>query len=152
MAYMNVEDTISGKQAKAIIKIGKQQEELFYAKTGEATIEKTKADVPMLGKTSIGKKTMGWTGTGTLTIYYVTSKFRQLMEEYAAKGTDFYFELMIVNEDPASRTGKQAVTLKRCNLDSVLLAKFDAAGEDTLEEELPFTFEDFTINTPFTAL
>jgi hypothetical protein len=149
---MNVEDTISGKQAKAFITIEGQQEELFYAKTGEATIEKTKADVPMLGRTAVGKKTLGWTGTGTLTLYYVTSKYRELMHQYATTGKDFHFDLMIVNEDPASRSGKQVVTLKRCNLDSVLLAKFDAAGEDALEEEMPFTFEDFSIDTQFSQL
>jgi hypothetical protein len=59
---------------------------------------------------------------------------------------------MIVNEDPASRAGKQTVILKRCNLDSVLLAKFDASGEDAMEEEMPFTFEDFTIEDSFSAL
>jgi hypothetical protein len=149
---MNVEDTISGKQAKATITINNQVEELFYAKTGEATIEKTKADVPMLGRTAVGKKTLGWTGTGTLTLYYVTTKYRKLMQDYATTGKDFYFDLMIVNEDPASRAGKQTVILKRCNLDSVLLAKFDASGEDAMEEEMPFTFEDFTIEDSFSAL
>jgi hypothetical protein len=152
MSYMNVQDTISGKQAKATVTINGQQEELFYAKTGEATIEKTKADVPMLGRTTVGKKTVGWTGTGTLTIYYMTSKFRELTKDYVKTGKDFYFELTIVNEDPSSRAGKQTVVLKRCNLDSILLAKFDATAEDSLEEELPFTFEDFDIPDKFTTL
>jgi Protein of unknown function (DUF2001). len=152
MPYMNVEDTISGKQAKATAIINGQVEELFYAKTGEATIEKTKADVPLLGKTTVGKKTMGWSGTGTLTIYYMTSKFRELTLEYVKTGRDFYFDLQIVNEDPASRTGKQTVLLRHCNLDSVLLAKFDATAEDSLEEELPFTFEDFDILDKFAPI
>jgi hypothetical protein len=44
------------------------------------------------------------------------------------------------------------VVLKRCNLDSILLAKFDATAEDSLEEELPFTFEDFDIPDKFSSL
>lgn len=152
MSYMNVQDTISGKQAKATVSIDGVMEELFYAKTGEATIEKTKADVPMLGKTTVGKKTVGWTGTGTLTLYYVTSKFRELTKEYVKSGKDFYFDLTIVNEDPASRAGKQTIVLRRCNLDSILLMKFDATAEDSLEEELPFTFEDFDIPDKFNSL
>ncbi|MFD0959803.1 phage tail tube protein [Paenibacillus chungangensis] len=152
MTYLNVQDTISGKQAKATAIIDDQMEELFYAKTGEATLEKSKADVPMLGRTTVGKKTMGWSGSGTLTIYYMTSKFRELTLDYIKTGRDFYFDLQVVNEDPASGTGKQTVLLRHCNLDSIVLAKFDATAEDALEEELPFTFEDFDILDSFTPV
>ncbi|MHA7966610.1 phage tail tube protein [Paenibacillus sp. CAU 1782] len=152
MGYMNAQDSISGKHAQATASINGQIEELFYAKTGEATIEKTKADVPVLGRTTVSKKTIGWTGTGTLTIYYMTSVFRKLMKEYIDTGKDFYFDLTVVNDDPSSSVGKQTVTLKRCNLDSILLTKFDATSEDALEEEMPFTFEGFDMPVAFTSL
>lgn len=43
---MNEQDALSGKYAKALITIDGKVEELFYAKTGEATITKNKTDVP----------------------------------------------------------------------------------------------------------
>src|SRR5690606_15203403 len=107
----------------------------------EANVEKTKTDVPILGKTNIGSKPTGWKGTGTLTLHYFTSVFRQLMIDYIKTGRDFYFDLQIVNEDPQSRSGKQTVLLKNCNIDSVTLARFDATSDDPLEEEIPFTFD-----------
>ncbi|GAA0378935.1 phage tail tube protein [Bacillus horti] len=152
MAFLREQDTISGKHAKAYATINGTQHELFYAKSLETTIEKNKADVPVLGKTNVGKKAAGWSGTGTLTIYYISSLFRDLTLEYIQSGKDFYFDLMIVNEDPASRAGKQTVVLKNCNLDSVIAAKFDATSDDMLEEELSFTFDDYSIPTKFSPV
>lgn len=145
-------DAISGKQAQAFITINGRQEELFYAKSLEATIEKNKVDVPVLGRTNTPKRAAGWSGSGTLTIYYVTSLFRSLMLEYIRTGRDFYFDLYVVNDDPQSSAGRQAVTLKNCNLDSVVIAKFDASSDDMLEEELPFTFSDVILHEEFKAI
>ena len=45
MAFFNKQDAVSGKQGKAFVIIEGRNEELFYAKTIEATIEKNKVDV-----------------------------------------------------------------------------------------------------------
>lgn len=150
--FMRETDAISGKQAKAYATINGQVEELFYAKSLEATIEKNKVDVPVLGKTNTPQRSAGWSGTGTMTIYYVTSKFRQLMRTYIQTGQDFWFDLMIVNEQPGSSAGKQTTFLKGCNLDSVIAARFDATSDDMLEEELPFTFHDYDIKDQFNTI
>ena len=150
--FMNEQDALSGKQAKAFVTINGQVEELFYAKSLEAKITKKKTDVPVLGKTNVGKRSAGWDGTGTLTIYYVTSLFRKLMLDYVKNGTDFYFDLQIVNEDPQSGAGKETKILKSCNLDEVIAAKFDAASDDLLDEEMPFTFSDYELLNEFNSL
>ncbi|WP_019535035.1 phage tail tube protein [Paenibacillus ginsengihumi] len=149
MAFFRETDAISGKMAKAYATINGQVEELFYAKSLEATIEKNKVDVPVLGKTNTPQRSAGWSGTGTMTIYYVTSLFRQLMRQYVQTGQDFWFDLMVVNEQPGSSTGRQTTMLKGCNLDSVIAARFDATSDDMLEEEMPFTFNDYDIKDQF---
>lgn len=152
MAFMNPEDALSGKMAKAYATINGQVEELFYAKTGEINIEKNKVDVPIIGRTNTPQRSAGWNGTGTLTVYYMTSQFRQLMIEYIKTGRDFWFDLQVVNEDPSAReVGKQTVIVRNCNLDSITLAKFDATSDDMLDEEMPFTFDDADILDSFTA-
>ena len=152
MTFFKETDALSGKQAKAYAIINGRVEELFYAKALEATIEKNKVDVPVLGKTNTAQRAAGWSGSGTLTVYYVTSVFRQLMRTYIQTGRDFWFELMIVNEQPGSDTGKQVTFLKKCNLDSVIAARFDASSDDMLEEELPFTFSDYDIQDKFSEI
>lgn len=152
MPYFMEKDAISGKHARAYVTINGRNEELFYAKSLEATIEKNKVDVPVLGRTNTPQRAAGWNGTGTLTIYYVNTTFRKLMSEYIQTGKDFWFELMIVNEQPGSATGKQTVFLENCNLDSVIAARFDASSDDMLEEELPFTFSGYRIQDSFNEI
>ncbi|GIP18387.1 phage portal protein [Paenibacillus montaniterrae] len=152
MPYFLEKDAISGKHAKAYATVNGRVEELFYAKSLEATIEKNKVDVPVLGKTNTPQRSAGWNGTGTMTVYYVSSMFRQLMRNYIQTGQDFWFELMVTNEQPGSATGKQTVYLRGCNLDSVIAARFDATSDDMLEEELPFTFNDYEIKEQFNTI
>ncbi|MFC6334293.1 phage tail tube protein [Paenibacillus septentrionalis] len=152
MSYFMEKDAISGKHARAYVKIGDRREELFYAKSLEATIEKNKVDVPVLGKTNTPQRSAGWNGTGTLTVYYVTSVFRELMSEYIKTGKDFWFDLIVMNEQPGSSTGKQTVVLENCNIDSVIAARFDASSDDMLEEEMPFTFNGYQIQDTFNTI
>ena len=152
MAFFRENDAISGKQARAYATINGRVEELFYARSLEATIEKNKVDVPVLGKTNTPQRSAGWSGSGTLTIYYVTSLFRRLMLDYVKTGRDFYFDLQVVNEDPQSAAGKQTVILRNCNLDSISAAQFDATSDDMLEEELPFTFSDYDLLEQFNPI
>jgi hypothetical protein len=150
--FMREQDALSGKMAKAFIVMNGRVEELFYAKSLEATIEKNKTDVPVLGRTNTPQVSSGWKGTGTMTVYYVTSLFRQLMRDYIKTGRDFWFDMQVINEDPQSGAGKQTSVLKGCNLDSVIAAKFDSTSDDRLEEEMPFTFNDYDLLDQFNTI
>ena len=145
---LQARDTISGQEGRAYAKIGGENHEMFYIKSLEATVEKSKVEVKTLGRRGTQHKANGWNGTGSMTIYYVTSRFRQLMRDYVKNGVDTYFDIDIVNEDPNSSIGKQTVTLSGVNLDSVIIAKLDTEA-DLLDEEVAFTFEDFEISEPF---
>lgn len=145
---LRAEDTISGREGRAYATINGNVEELFYARTIEATVEKNKSELKMLGSRATQHKATGWSGKGTLTIYYVTSLFRRLMLEYTRTGKDAYFALHVINEDPASSTGRQTVVLKDVNIDSVIAARLDAES-DELDEEISFTFSDWDIQDQF---
>ena len=150
MKTLSAPDTISGKEGRAYAKINGNNEELFFAKAIEANIEKSKSEVKSIGKRMTGHKVTGLNGTGSMTMYYLTPLFRNLLAEYKKTGVDLYFDLVVENDDPASSAGKQTVLLIGCNLDSTVLAKLDGDSDDPLEEDADFTFEDFDILTPFT--
>lgn len=152
MGLLNGQDTVSGKEGKAIATINGEVHELFYAKNIEATLEKIKSEVKTIGRRGIGHKANGFSGTGSLTMFYITSRFRKMTMDYIKTGVDTYFDLQIINEDPASATGKQTIVLKNCNIDSVLLAKLDGDSDDSLDEEFDFTFEDADMLDQFTEL
>ncbi len=148
MAYLRAQDTLSGGEGKATIKVNDSIQEMFYIKALEATMEKQKTEVKTIGKRATQHKGIGWSGSGTLTIFYITSLFRKQALEYAKTGRDTYFTITVVNEDPASSVGKQTIVLYNCNIDSVVLAKLDLDAE-ALDEEIPFTFDDFDILDQF---
>lgn len=146
--FLRAGDTISGQEGKATSVIDGNVEDMFYVKTLEATFEKNKTEVKTLGKRGVQHKGTGWAGTGSMTLYYVTSRFRQMAVKYAKTGQDTYFNITIVNDDPASTVGKQTVVLYNCNIDSVVLARLDTES-DVLEEDIDFTFDDFDILDSF---
>lgn len=152
MKTLNAPDTISGKEGRAYAKIGGNNEELFFAKTIEATVEKAKAEVKAIGKRMTGHKTTGGNGTGSMTIYYVTPLFREMLNTWKNTGRDIYFDMVIENDDQESAAGRQSVLLIGCNLDSVILAKLDGDSDDPLDEDVDFTLEDFDILTAFNKM
>lgn len=150
MTFLKASDTLSGQEGRAYATINGQTEEMFYVKTLEATVEKQKAEVKTLGRRGVQHKATGWSGSGTMTIFYMTSRFRQMMLEYMKTGIDQYFSIIVTNEDPSSSVGAQRIMLKDVNLDSVIMASLDTES-DALEEEVSFTFEDVELVQPFSA-
>lgn len=154
MGYLKAGDTISGQEAVAKMTIKDQNgastiEDMFWAKTVEATVEVNKTEVYTLGKRGAQNKPNGWSGSGSMTIYYVTSLFRKMALQYIKTGIPVYFDLMITNMDPGSTIGSQTVVLKNCSLDSVIVAKIDVETE-VLDEDVDFTFDDIDMLEEFT--
>ena len=150
MGYLKAKDTISGQEGTAYATINGNIHEMFYVKNIEAKVKKNKTEVRTLGKRGIQHKAAGWSGTGSMTIYYVTTTFRRLMYDYMKSGLDTYFDIQIINDDPTSGVGKQTITIKDVNLDSVVMAKLNTK-EDTLDENIDFTFEDVQIVSSFSS-
>ena len=144
-------DTLSAALAECYVTIGTRRYNFMQAIKVEAKFEKTKTQIPILGKTGKGNKATGWKGTGSATFHYNTSVFRQMMLQYTETGEDIYFEMQISNEDPSSAAGRQTIILMDCNVDGGILAKFDADGE-YLDEDMDFTFEDFKMPEMFKDL
>ena len=151
MNTMKAKDAVSASLAECFVTIDGNRYNFMQAIDLEATFEKQKTEVPILGKTGRGNKSTGWRGTGTATFHYNTSIFRELLYRYKNTGEDIYFDIQVTNEDPTSSVGRQTVILKDCNIDGGILAKFDADA-DYLDETLDFTFEDFEIPEKFNML
>lgn len=151
MQTMNAKDAISASMAECFVTIEGNRYNFMQAINLEASVEKTKSEVPILGRTGKGNKATGWKGTGSATFHYNSSVFRELLYRYKNNGEDIYFDIQITNEDPASEAGRQTIILKDCNLDGGILAKFDADAE-YLDEELNFTFEDWEMPESFALL
>lgn len=148
---MKGRDALSAQLAECFVTISGNRYNFMQAINFEANFERTKTEIPILGKTGKGNKSTGWKGTGSATFHYNTSIFRQMMLQYKDTGEDVYFEMQVTNEDPTSAAGRQTVVFMDCNIDGGILAKFDADGE-YLDEDMDFTFEDFKMPETFNIL
>ena len=83
---MSAKDTLFAALAECFVTIGKRRYNFMQAINVEAKFEKTKTEVPILGKTGKGNKATGWKGTGSLTAHYNTSIFRKMMLDYKNTG------------------------------------------------------------------
>ncbi len=148
---MNAKDALCASLAECFITIEGNTYNFMQAINLEASIEKTKTEIPILGQTGKGNKASGWKGSGKATFHYNSSLFRELLYRYKETGEDIYFDIQITNEDPTSAAGRQTIILKNCNINGGVLAKFDASAE-YLEEDCDFTFEDFEMPEKFKKL
>ena len=145
---MKAKDTLSAKLAECFITIGSNRYNFMQMINFEANFEKTKSEVPILGKTGKGNKSTGWNGTFSATMHYNQSIIRQMLLDFKNTGKDTYFEIQVTNEDPSTSVGRQTVVFIDCNIDGGILAKFDADGE-YLDEEVEGIFEDFKMPETF---
>ncbi len=148
MAYMEGKNVLSGREGTAFITVDGQVKEIAYLKNIEASVELNKVEVQTLGRRVTQHKINGWSGTGSMNVYYVTSLFRDMIIDYIKKGKVTYFDIQVKNEDLSSTAGKQTTVLKNCLLNGAILTKLDIEA-DYLDEDIEFTFEDADIPDTF---
>lgn len=107
-----------------------------------------KKELPVLGTTAKGHKKLGSNGTGSISFYDINSVFREYAQKYQDTGVDEYFNMQIVQYDPTSRTGRQAITYINCNIDDIQLSHLDINATE-LTVDMSFTFEDFIIDESY---
>lgn len=142
------ENVISSKEGKAFLTRNGKNKHLFRAKDVEATLSKNKEEIRMLGTRMVGHKTVSIQGAGTLKIYHTSSEFKQDFIDYIKTGIDMYFNLQVEVEDKSTTFGRESIVLIGCNFDEITIAML-SAEDGTLEQDLPFTFEDVEILKPF---
>lgn len=155
---MNAREAISAKMAKCYVWLdmdgdGEAERYNFMSAINiEVNFEKTKTEVPILGRMNAGHKATGSSITGSAEFHYNTSVWVKIAEQFQNNGTDLYFDMEIINDDPtAIEANKQGITLYDCNFDNITLAAFDADG-DYLTQSMDFTAERFAISDHYNTV
>ena len=144
-------DAINGAMGCVYAKVDGSVEEMFYVRDIDAVITKKKSEIKVLGYAGAKTKATGWSGSGTMTMYYCTSYFRAMMLKYANTGVDTYFDLYIENNDPSSEIGNQRIWLKKVNINTVSIGKLNANTTE-LSETIEFTFDGVEMLSAFDAV
>ena len=150
---MAARNAVSAKMAECYITIEGERYNFMSAINVEVTFEKSKTEIPILGRMNKGHKATGASITGSAEFHYNTSVWRKLAKRFQDTGEDIYFDMQISNEDiTASDIGRQTIILNDCNWDSVMLAAFDADSDDVLTENIDFTAESFELPEEFSLM
>lgn len=148
--YMKAADSVSGVAGMLYASLNGTRVQVAECKSINAKITKNKVEFKALGQPATQYKAKGWSGSGTLVIHYCTSKWAEMMINYAHSNVDQYFTLDIYNEDPTNsdNLGYQHVILHDVNLDEAEIAKLDASA-DFLEQSMNFTFSGVELQNKF---
>ena len=142
----------SSKLAECFITIDGNRYNFMSAINVEVNFEKNKTEIPILGRTNRGHKSIGSTITGSGEFHKNTSIWNEIAYKFQETGEDLYFDMQITNEDPTTEIGRQTIILYDCNFDSVTLAAFDADSDDVLTESLDFTAERFEMPEKYSRM
>lgn len=94
---LNIKDTVNGGQGLVQMEIEGNLETLFQVKDVEAFLEKNKESLPVAGTHWEHSKLKSIKGTGSCTMYHMTSTFVKLAQRLAKEGKDFEFDMIITN-------------------------------------------------------
>lgn len=148
MAYLLERDALNGKEGRAFCTINGKQVEMFGLTKLQLDYSLEESDFKVVGTRLVQKKTTGISLTGSMTLYYGTPEFKQLVQNYVKTGELPYFTMQITNDDPASSVGVQTVAIYNVKLTSGVLAILDAES-DVLTEDVSFSFTSFELLSEF---
>lgn len=136
---LRVQDVINGKLGSVYIVKDGERRLAMECKNVTANFKKNKKEIPVLGISGVKHKATGWSGSGSMDMYYGTSELRDSAIKFINTGIDTYYEMIITNEDPSSDIGRQSVVLTGVNFYDTVLAKIDINSTE-LDEQINFTF------------
>lgn len=148
MSFLLERDALNGKEGSAFATIDGRNVEMFGLKKFQTDADFQESDFKVVGTRLVQKKTTGVQLTGSMTIYYGTPEFLNLVAQYLKTGKLPYFTIQVTNYDPSTSVGTQTVAFYNVKLQKVPIAILDADAE-FLSEDVSFSFTGFEVLEAF---
>ena len=143
MSFLLERDTLNGAAGKAVIIQDGQAKDLFGAKNVKTQAEISSSDMKVIGTKKAQQKPGSVKQTGTMTVYYGTPLFLEMLAQYVRTGVMPYFNLQVTNDDPTATVGVQTVAYYDCKLTGTIPLSVLDAEADMLTMDVSFSYEDF---------
>ena len=144
MSFLLERDALNGKSGSGFITINGENHQMFGMKKLQSDAEFQEEDFKVVGTTLVQTKTTGVKLSGTMTLYYGSPYFLQLLNEYLKTGKLPYFTMQIENDDPSTSVGTQTVVYYNVKLNKLPISKLDAETS-ALDMEVGFTFTNVEV-------
>lgn len=151
MAFLLERDTVNGKLGTAFVTINGQNQELFRAKKVQVDADVQSTDMKAMGTTRIQQKSTGVKQTGSMTIYYGSDLFTDMVMQYMENGTVTYFDLQVTNNDPTAQVGVQTIVYYGCKLTGTIPLSILDTDSDMLEQAVTFSYTNARKLSSFTT-
>lgn len=149
MSFLLERDTLNGAAGKAVITQDGKVKDLFGAKSVKTQAEISSSDMKVIGTKKAQQKPGSVKQTGTMTIYYGTPLFLDMLAKYIRTGVMPYFNLQVTNDDPTTTVGVQTVVFYNCKLTGTIPLSVLDAEADMLTVDVSFSYEDFELLSSF---
>ena len=143
MSFLLERDTLNGAAGKAVIIQDGQVKDLFGAKNVKTQAEISSSDMKVIGTKKAQQKPGSVKQTGTMTVYYGTPLFLEMLAQYVRTGVMPYFNLQVTNDDPTTTVGVQTVAYYDCKLTGTIPLSVLDAEADMLTMDVSFSYEGF---------
>ena len=104
----------------------------------EAKVDIEYEDIKRVRNLGVGKKMLGYEGTGSIKLHKVSSRFIKKQTEHLMQGKQYSATVILKLDDPDS-LGAERVVLKGVTFNDLTLANWEAATAG--EEEVDINFE-----------
>ncbi|MDF7636925.1 phage tail tube protein [Leuconostocaceae bacterium ESL0958] len=148
MAFNKPGDVLSSKSGQVFATINGNNMLLAQVSEFEAKLEGNVESVNRLGARLTGHKMTSMEGTGSMTMYHMTSTFAETAANWIEQGIYPDISITVTVEDPSSSAGKQVFQLMDVVLKDSMLASLKA-DDGLLEMDTDFTFDDFRLLQKF---
>ena len=144
MSFLLERDALNGKSGSGFITINGENHQMFGMKKFQSDAEFQEEDFKVVGTSLVQTKTTGVKLSGTMTLYYGSPYFLQLLNDYLKTGKLPYFTMQIENDDPSTSVGTQTVVYYNVKLNKLPISKLDAETS-SLDMEVGFTFTNVEV-------
>ena len=143
MSFLLERDTLHGAAGKAVVIQNGQVKDLFGAKAVKTQAEISSTGMKVIGTKKEQQKPGSVKQTGTMTVYYGTPLFVDMLYQYIRTGEMPTFDLQVSNDDKASTVGAQTILYTGCKLTGTVPLSVLDADVDMLTFDTSFSYEDF---------
>lgn len=149
MSFLLERDTLHGAAGKAVIIQNGEVKDLFGAKAVKTQAEISSTGMKVIGTKKEQQKPGSVKQTGTMTVYYGTPIFVDMLVQYIRTGEMPTFNLQVNNDDKASTVGTQTILYTGCKLTGTIPLSVLDADVDMLTFDTSFSYEDLEVLSKF---
>lgn len=149
--FLKIQDTVNGRKGSVYFTIGERKIEVAGIQKIEAHDSIKERTFNTVGTVKTQSAPSGVEGSGSMTInYWAVEIFSKMIEEYRKTGKYEVFDILVINDDPATSIGRRSVSFTSCTISGdIPLAALDATSDDALTIDVGFKYQDVEVLEDF---